>query len=258
LFIRQHRGRLGLTQDRLAAHAGISKPYLSNIETGKVKNPPTDRVLLALEKALELPKEKLTSMAHFARTPSDVRSRHELLEIEVAKLRAVLKELMGGKRRRPLGEEIEKLAARIAQDGGERSIAIGRTIPIINKTSSGYPSRFNDLDNPPVGSDEYIRCVDVHDSQAFAVRVVGDTMEPSYREEDLVVFSPNTPPKDGDDCFVRFAGDGGTTFKRFYRDDESTIRLQPLNSRYPAETYPPERIDGLWPALLRIESVRRD
>jgi SOS-response transcriptional repressor LexA len=80
-------------------------------------------------------------------------------------------------------------------------------------------------------------------------------MEPAFREGDVVVFSPNTPAKAGDDCFVRFEDDG-TTFKRYYQDDEGTIRLQPLNSKYRPEAYPREKVTGLWPATLRIQKLR--
>jgi len=81
-------------------------------------------------------------------------------------------------------------------------------------------------------------------------------MEPSYREGDIVVFSPNTPVRSGDDCFVRFEGDGETTFKRFYEDDERIIRLQPLNSQYASRTHSRESITGLWPAVFRIQRLR--
>ncbi len=87
------------------------------------------------------------------------------------------------------------------------------------------------------------------------MRVVGDSMEPKYHEGDIVVFSPNTSPQSGNDCFVRFGDDDGTTFKRFYQDDEKTIRLQPLNNKYPAQTYPLEKITGLWPVVFRIERI---
>ncbi len=39
-------------------------------------------------------------------------------------------------------------------------------------------------------------------------------MTPKYREGDII-FSPAAAPRDGDDCFVRFA-DSTTTFKRVF------------------------------------------
>ncbi len=256
-IIRRRRTHLELTQDRLAVAVGISKPYLSHIETGKAKNPPTDGIVRALEKALGMKRGVLTKLAHLARTPPDVRAERELLEAEVNHLRGVIKELLH--RNQKVSRELNVDKFLRPPKGANNAVAIsaGRVMPIINRVSAGYPQQFTDLDYPPSVADEYIRCVDVHDAQAFAARVVGDSMEPRYHQGDVVVFSPNTPARNGDDCFVRFTDDGGTTFKRFYQDDEATLRLQPLNDRYPAEVYDCQKINGLWPAILRIERVRR-
>ena len=53
---REHRG---LTQEALAEVAGISKPYLSQIESGKRRG--SVAVLRALAQALEVPLDVLTS-----------------------------------------------------------------------------------------------------------------------------------------------------------------------------------------------------
>jgi phage repressor protein C with HTH and peptisase S24 domain len=169
----------------------------------------------------------------------------------------VIKELIQQGKKSSHKLNMEKFIRSPKGAGNAVAISAGRVMPIINRVSAGYPQEFTDLDYPPSVADEYIRCVDVHDAQAFAARVVGDSMEPRYRQNDVVVFSPNTPARNGDDCFVRFTDDGGTTFKRFYQDDEATIRLQPLNDKYPAEVYDRRKINGLWPAVLRIEQVRR-
>src|SRR6185503_3630413 len=72
--IRKQRRRLGLTLDELAAKTGISKPYLSLIETGRVPNPPSDEKLRKLEKTLEFIPGELLTQAHLQRTPGDVRA----------------------------------------------------------------------------------------------------------------------------------------------------------------------------------------
>ena len=46
--IRRRRKEKHMTQDQVCAKVGISKPYLSNIETGRAKNPPTDGVIRGL------------------------------------------------------------------------------------------------------------------------------------------------------------------------------------------------------------------
>ncbi|HOD79894.1 MAG: LexA repressor [Planctomycetes bacterium ADurb.Bin126] len=249
-IIRERREQQGMTQDQVSAQAGISKPYLSNIETGRSRNPPTDRVLRSLERVLNFKPGDLIRLAHLDRTPSDVREQYELLEAQVKKLRGLLKVRSGGAEEQGGEEAAEAIASNIDE------LSSGTAVPVINKVTAGYPYHFTDLDYPPSVADEYVRCADLHDPQAFAARVVGDSMLPGYKQGDIVVFSPNTAPNSGDDCFVRFEKDNSTTFKRFYQDAPDAIRLQPLNNKYPAETYPPEAINGLWPAVFKIERLR--
>src|SRR5215212_9781021 len=72
--LRRQRRRLGLTLDELAGRTGISKPYLSLIETGRVPNPPSDEKLRRLEQTLGFGPGELISQAHLQRTPRDVRA----------------------------------------------------------------------------------------------------------------------------------------------------------------------------------------
>jgi len=258
-ILRQRREDRELTQEQVSALAGISKPYLSNIETGKAKNPPTDSVLAGLEKALGFADGELTRMAHLVRTPSDVRQEHEILQAQVHKLRGVVRGLIRNRRDGGQGAEAGVEDDFPETPDGAREVtglSAGVAVPIINKVAAGYPHHFTDLDYPPRVADEYIRCPDVHDPQAFAAHVVGDSMEPEYHTGDVVIFSPNTPAESGEDCFVRFE-DGSTTFKRVYQDDAAMFRLQPLNNVYPAEIVPRERVTGLWRAAFRIQRLGR-
>jgi DNA-binding XRE family transcriptional regulator len=56
--IRLWRDHRGLTQQELADRAGISKPYLSQIESGKRQG--TVETLVAIARALDVPLEVLT------------------------------------------------------------------------------------------------------------------------------------------------------------------------------------------------------
>src|SRR5688572_18761962 len=79
--LRRQRRRLGLTLDELAGRTGISKPYLSLIETGRVPNPPSDEKLRKLEQTLGFTAGELLTQAHLQRTPRDVRAMlQKLLE----------------------------------------------------------------------------------------------------------------------------------------------------------------------------------
>lgn len=158
--------------------------------------------------------------------------------------------------------------------GGFGRLAV--QVPVINKVSAGYPKGFTDLGYPARVSDEYIAVPGVHDADAFAARVCGDSMLPEYREGDVVVFSPMVDAVHGSDCFVRFsddarAADGGgvdgadgalageTTFKRVYFEvglgGESLIRLQPLNPAYAPRVVRREAVGGLFRAVSVVRSV---
>src|SRR3954469_16648973 len=83
--LRRQRRRLGLTLDDFAARTGISKPYLSLIETGRVKNPPSDEKLRRMEQTLGFGAGELVSQAHLQRRPKDVRGMLQRLMREGTK-----------------------------------------------------------------------------------------------------------------------------------------------------------------------------
>ena len=268
--LRRKRLRLGLTLDELAGRTGISKPYLSLIETGRVMNPPSDEKLRRLEQALAFKAGELLTQAHLQRTPRDVR----------AVLNRLMEEGKATKRRSDEATKGEESAAASVADVGALNLddaylsgvlqemveqsagnveRVGsNAAPVINRVSAGYPKDFTDLNYPKGVADEYVACPDLNDPQAFAARVHGDSMTPKYREGDIVIFSPAATPKSGDDCFVRF-GDGHTTFKRaFFESDEkgeAVIRLQPRNEKYRAQTSRSEEITGLYKAVFKYQKV---
>lgn len=252
-MIRRRREQLGMTQDQVSQRAGISKPYLSNIETDRVKNPPSGQVLRRLETAMRFEACELTRAADLARTPAPVRHEHEMLKAQVDRYRSALKELWAA---RATGQSqcAEDLMDQIDAYGDIRPSGCGVVVPLINTVSAGYPQDFIDLDYYKSIADEYVRCPDLYDTSAFAIRVVGDSMTPDFRQGDIVVLSPEAPPADGTDCFVR-SENGRTTFKRIYRDDAASIRLQPLNSSYPAQVHPAQSITGLWPAAAKFQRL---
>lgn len=254
-IIRNKREQLNLTLDEVSNKVGFSKPYLSTIETGKVKNPPSDDLLTRLEKVLKFETGLLLHIAHLERMPSDVRGAYESREAENARLRQYLRKL--SEKRGQTGSEIKELLAQTGSDSkdGKAVMSAGRLVPIINKVTAGYPTDFNDLDYPVGIADDYVRCPDLHDPNAFAVRVVGDSMEPRFHEGDIVIFSPALDVRNGDDCFVRFTMPHETTFKRVFFERDDKIRLQPRNERYSPTVVEGNRIDGVYRAIVRYERL---
>jgi phage repressor protein C with HTH and peptisase S24 domain len=253
-IIRKKREQLNLTLDEVSNRIGFSKPYLSTIETGKVKNPPSDELLTRLEKILEFEPGLLLHIAHIEGLPADVRQEYESAEAESQKWRQIVKNLVDEK------VDASRLTKLLAESDlnieQERlPLAAGRLVPVINKVAAGYPSDFNDLDYPVGIADDYVRCPDMHDPNAFAVRVVGDSMEPKFHEGDIVIFSPAAEVHNGDDCFVRFAMPHETTFKRVFFESENKIRLQPRNEKYSPTIVEGKRINGLYRAVVKHEKL---
>jgi len=253
-IIRKKREKLKLTLDEVSSRIGFSKPYLSTIETSKVKNPPSDELLRKLEKILEFEPGLLLHIAHMERIPPDIRHEYESAEAENLKMRQFIKNLIH-KKTDP--DQFGTLLARSELDTekGEPSLAAGRLVPVINKVSAGYPTDFDDLDYPAGVADDYVRCPDLHDPNAFAVRVVGDSMEPKFREGDIVVFSPAAEVHNGDDCFIRFATPHETSFKRVFFEPDNKLRLQPRNDKYPPQIVDGNRINGLYRAIIKYEKL---
>jgi SOS-response transcriptional repressor LexA len=68
-------------------------------------------------------------------------------------------------------------------------------------------------------------------AEAFALLVLGDSMEPEFREGDVIVIEPEGLATDG--SFVLARPDGEWTFRQLVAG-ASGWQLRPLNSRYPA------------------------
>jgi phage repressor protein C with HTH and peptisase S24 domain len=253
-IIRKKREELSLTLDEVSHRVGFSKPYLSTIETCKVKNPPSDELLTKLERVLQFETGLLLHIAHMERMPSDVREAYEAREAENKKLRQFIQKLA---EKRGSASQLNKMLSKnkVKPEKHKPPLSAGRLVPIINKVAAGYPAEFNDLDYPVGIADDYVRCPDLHDPNAFAVRVVGDSMEPKFCEGDIVIFSPSVEVRNGDDCFVRFTMPHETTFKRVFFESDKQVRLQPRNEKYSPSLIEGKRIDGIYRAVIKYQRL---
>ena len=280
--IRRQRQEMDMTLDDLAAATGISKPYLSNIETARLVGPPSSDKLAQIEKALAIPSGELIRIADWLRTPESIRllmpenaasalPRHNSGAVD-------LDELLGGRG-----------SARSTKKPGTSAVNIPATtehrypplvhIPLINRVAAGSPTEFTDLDYPVGIADAYIPAP-IPDAQPnqpeaspkpeagmFALRVEGDSMSPQYLPGDIIVLSSIDTPTDGDDCLIRLdeQGNFATTFKRIYfvdaqgnpASDASHVQLCPLNSRHAKRIVARENITSLYPAVWKITPTPR-
>ena len=253
-IIRNKREELHLTLDDVSAKTGFSKPYLSTIETSKVKNPPSDNLLRKLEQVLDFETGLLQHIAHAERMPADIRRDYEAMDAQNRRYRQIIRNIIQHKTDTAELDNILSPEELDVHPEAQRPKP-GQLVPVINKVSAGYPTDFDDLGYPVGFADDYVRCPDLHDPNVFAVRVVGDSMEPKFCEGDIVIFSPVVEVRNGDDCFVRFTQPHETTFKRVFFEANDKVRLQPRNQKYPPMIIDGKRINGLYRAVIKYERL---
>jgi len=273
--MRACREALGMTVRGAAEGAGVPASYWSEVETGK-RPVPGSEVLARVAKVLGIDGREMLRRGSLERgmAAGGEAMRTEMVKAERnrrlaerigAEIRAGEK---GGKREGLKSGRVARMLKEMT--GGLKSgVPAGMAgpagmlglleVPLINRVAAGYPSEFTDLGYPARVADEYVKCPDLQDPDAFAARVVGDSMEPAYREGDVVVFSPLKEVKDGTDCFVRFERNEETTFKRVYFEKGEKggemIRLQPLNAAYAARVVDREEVGGMYGAVWAMRAV---
>ncbi len=119
---------------------------------------------------------------------------------------------------------------------GERAIASGRLparrIPLIGMAQAGGDGFFDDGGYPVGGSWDEVSIPEVGDPHAYALEISGDSMEPVFRDGDMVVVSPAAPIRRGDRVVVRTAT-GEAMAKQLVRRSARRIELRSLNPEHP-------------------------
>lgn len=129
----------------------------------------------------------------------------------------------------------------------------GRSVPLISWVQAGHWHEPEDHFRPGEGEGEPVPS-STKDENAFALRVIGTSMEPEFREGDIIIVSPNTEPVNGD--FVIAKIDGEVTFKQLHIYLNKLV-LKPLNEAFdPIEI---DRSEGVEVRIIGkvIEKVKR-
>ncbi|TNZ90917.1 DNA-binding protein [Vibrio parahaemolyticus] len=108
-----------------------------------------------------------------------------------------------------------------------------RRIPLLSYVQAGELTEENPIREPD-GSFEYVSCDDDIGSEAFALRIEGDSMTPDFREGDLVIIDPSVAPAPGEFVFA-VSDDSHGTFKKYKPSgvNAKDFELIPLNQDYP-------------------------
>src|SRR3954470_5114141 len=122
------------------------------------------------------------------------------------------------------------------------------TIPLIGMTQAGSGRLFTEEGMPTGGPGwEEVEVPDLSAQEVFALGVQGDSMEPLYRDGDVLIVSPNANIRKGDRVVVRTAS-GEVTAKELKRRTAKSLELRSLNEEHPDRVIPMK--DVAWMARV--------
>ncbi|WP_430318302.1 LexA family transcriptional regulator [Pseudomonas nitroreducens] len=110
----------------------------------------------------------------------------------------------------------------------------GGLVPVVGMAQLGTDGYFEALDYPVGHGDGYIR-ISSDDPNAYALKVVGNSMEPRIRSGEFVIIEPNKPYVAGDEVLVRTTS-GQSMIKVFMYARDGMIRLLSVNDAHPPLT----------------------
>lgn len=111
-----------------------------------------------------------------------------------------------------------------------------RRIPLIGLAQAGGDGFFDDGGYPVGGGWDEVSLPEVADPHAYALEISGDSMEPVFRDGDMVVVSPNAPVRRGDRVVARTAR-GEVMAKQLVRRSARRVELKSLNPAHPDYTF---------------------
>jgi phage repressor protein C with HTH and peptisase S24 domain len=141
------------------------------------------------------------------------------------------------------GASFNDFTALITADSrGRRGAA--QPIPLIGLTQAGGGGFFDDGGFPVGQGWDQIRFPRVDDDNAYALEVTGDSMQPLYRDGDILIVSPNAAPRKGDRVVLRTT-DGEVMAKILIRRTAKTVELASFNPAHTNLVFPVDRIDWM-------------
>lgn len=157
-----------------------------------------------------------------------------------------------GKLRWPSTESVAKILAATGASLGEfvsfmeegPEGGVFRNIPLIGFAQAGTNGFFDDAGYPAGGGWDEIPFPDVGDPHAYALEIAGDSMEPVYRDGDIVIVSPGTSVRRSDRVVVKTLA-GEVMAKQLRRRTARKIELQSFNPAHEDPTIAVEDIDWI-------------
>jgi phage repressor protein C with HTH and peptisase S24 domain len=127
------------------------------------------------------------------------------------------------------GTPFDVFVGLVEQNG---TATMARAVPLIGFAEAGAGGYFDDGGFPAGEGWDGIAFPSLTDEHAFALEISGQSMEPAYRDGDVIVVSPSSPIRRGDRVVVRTRS-GEVMAKELKRRTAKSIELKSLNAQHP-------------------------
>lgn len=157
-----------------------------------------------------------------------------------------------GKERWPSTESLSKVLLATGASLGEfvsyvnngNSSVSYQNIPVIGFAQAGTAGYFDDAGYPSGGSWDEIPFLNVGDPHAYALEISGDSMEPVYRDGDVIIVSPGADIRRGDRVVLK-TREGEVMAKALRRRTAYKYELSSLNTEHPDRWLAAEDVDWI-------------
>ena len=120
-------------------------------------------------------------------------------------------------------------------------------MPVIGFAEAGGGGYFDDAGFPAGKGWDEIPFPAVNDEHAYALEISGNSMQPLYRDGDIIIVSPSSPVRRGDRVVAK-TKDGEVMVKELKRKTAKTLELKSINTEHSDRTL--SMADVLWIARV--------
>jgi len=160
-----------------------------------------------------------------------------------------------GKLRWPSTESVAKVLAATGASlneyvsfmGDNGGAGVYRNIPLIGFAQAGAHGYFDDAGYPVGAGWDEIPFPGFADPHAYAVEISGESMEPVFRDGDIVIVSPEASIRRGDRVVVKTTG-GEVMAKTLLRQSAKKVELLSINADHADRSIAIEDVD--WVARI--------
>ena len=122
--------------------------------------------------------------------------------------------------------------------------SVNSALPLLGFAEAGSGGYFDDAGFPAGQGWDEVNIPSTDDESAYALEVSGDSMQPLYRDGDIIIVSPGSTVRKGDRVVVKTRG-GEVMAKILQRKTAKNIDLQSLNPDHENPSFLLEEVEWM-------------